>query len=161
MIKRDVLIKKIENLKNGKFFRIRYMTNMKVLAEYANKGVQVIKIVETTSRTGIKYSNIKGVNSEYPLEYVAKKPTAWTWVIKNKVKYNDNTKKEYLCLYPVHRIESSNSKVRYMLINGELDKTFIYDNLADVEMYIRPSQLHNSNPARMINIELSNILSIN
>ena len=160
MIKRDVLIKKIESLGNGRFFKIRYMTNMKVLAEYAKRGVQVIKIAETVSRTGIKYGHIKGVTSEYPDQYVPKKPSAWSWVIKNKVKYNDNTKKEYLCLYPIKG--KQHTKCRYMLINEQLSKTFIYDDIRDVEMYLRPSSLTpSSSGGKVINIELSNILSIN
>lgn len=158
MIKRDKLIKKIENISNGTFFHIRYMSPMKVAAEYAHNGIQIIKVVDTTSRTGINYGKIKGVVNKYPNEYVPKKPTAWSWIIPHKLKYNDNTKKEYLCLYPIHKLPH---KVKYLLINKDLEVT-TYNNIEDISHYLQPSQLtHSKSGGKTINIELSNILQIN
>lgn len=160
MIKRDKIIKQIENIPNGRFFRIHYMSPMKVLAEYVNRGVSIIKIVETTSRTGIKYGNIKGVVSTYSDQYVPKKPSSWEWVIKNKIKYNTNTKREYLCLYPIVS-KKSHSKVKYLVYNNECGESFITTDLDKIKHYLQPSQLTKSTGGgKTINIQLDNILYI-
>ena len=156
-MKLDTLRNKIKKLRNGTFFHIRYMSQMKVAAEYAHNGIQIIKVVDTTSRTGVNYGKIKGVVSKYPDEYTPKKPTAWSWIIPHKLKYNDNTKKEYLCLYPIHKLPH---RVKYLLINKDLAVT-TYNNIEDISHYLQPSQLTRSKSGgKTINIELSNILQI-
>ena len=146
-------IKIIKNIPSGRFFRLTYMTELKVKPEY--KDISIFKIVNTTTRTGIQYNHIKGVLPKYPDQYTPKKPTAWEWVIKNKIKYNANTKKNYLVIAPIQK--GQNSKISYMIIQqGNIvcvnDKKAINDYIIEKPI--------SSSGGKVINIELSHILQI-
>lgn len=107
----EKIMKLIENLPNGRFFRMKYLSEVPVKEAYRKKGVAIFKIVETTTRTGIRYEKIKGVTLN---ESSTSRTTSnnWEWVIKNKIKYNTNTKKNYFVIAPIK--EGANTKSYYI-----------------------------------------------
>lgn len=122
----------------GRFFRMKYSSEMKVKAEHKKKGISVTKVTETTVRTGVAYANISAV-AEYKATHEPKrsKPATnnWEWVSPNRVKYNTNTKKTYAVVATVPN--GSNSDVYYIVTdaNGsrmvtpdELDKSLMQDS---------------------------------
>ena len=61
LMKTETIVKQIQELPNGRFFRMKYLTKLPVKAEYSKQGVVILKIVETTARTGVAYNKIKSV----------------------------------------------------------------------------------------------------
>lgn len=146
----------IKQIPSGRFFRLTYMTEMRVKPEYKKEAIKIYKITTTTTRTGIHYGHIKGVESKYPEgEYTPKKPTSWEWILKNKLKYNSNTKKHYLQVAPIHK--GSNTKTSYMIIkNG---KAILTENKNNIEDYI-VERSYSASGGKIINIALEHILQI-
>ena len=153
-MKTKVILKKLEEIPAGRFFRIRYISKVRIRAAYENDGWTLFKIVDTTTRTGVKYKNIKGVSSTYSDEYVPKK-TNWEWVIKNRVKHNTQTNKDYLVVAPITK--GNNTNVTYVLTTPEGVTNTI--DKASAEIYAVPSYWKEETPTVM-NITLENILMI-
>lgn len=154
-MKTETLIKTISEIPGGRFFRVRYMSKMPVKAKYEREGVSVIKLVGITARTGVAYHKIEAVAKTLNEDYQPPKETNWTWTVKDRIKYNRNTKKQYLVIAPVSK--GSNTKSQYMLSdkNGNriVDKEEIREYIID--------SYWNKEPNRPINtIALDNVLSI-
>ena len=84
---------------NGRFIRVGYSKELKMLKDWAEKGIRVYKLTETSVRLGVAYGNISSVKARKEAE--GDKPKVqrannWSWVIDNKVKFNSNTGKTYL-----------------------------------------------------------------
>ena len=66
-MKTEQIIKKIKSIPGGRFFRVRYISKVKMAADAEQEGISIFKIVDTTTRTGVKYNNIEGVTpTTYP-----------------------------------------------------------------------------------------------
>ena len=86
------IIHKVTSLKHGAFVRVKYRTYVQPSAKF--KGHKIEKIVETTVRVGVSYSNLSAVKERRATET---KPTGpshvqwWRWsdghrnVIKEKI----------------------------------------------------------------------------
>lgn len=84
---------------NGRFIRVGYSKELKMLKDWAENGIRVYKLTETSVRLGVAYGNISSVKARKEAE--GDKPKVqrannWSWVIENKVKFNSNTGKTYL-----------------------------------------------------------------
>lgn len=93
------IIREATNTPNGRFVRMGYSKELKLTKGWAEKGIRVYKLTETTVRLGVAYNNIASVKARKAAE--GDKPKAerannWEWVISNKVKFNSNTGKTYL-----------------------------------------------------------------
>ena len=86
------IIQQIASLKHGVFVRVKYRTDVQPSAQF--KGHKIEKIVETTVRVGVSYSNLSAVKERRESEsYVVKqKPVQWwRWsdgyrnIIKEKI----------------------------------------------------------------------------
>ena len=153
-MKTEAIIKKISEIPAGRFFRVRYITKVKVKAEYEKQGITIFKIVDTTTRTGVKYKNIARVKpNDYPDEYEPKK-TNWEWVVKDRIKHNTNTGKDYLVIAPISR--GSNTKVEYVLTDNEGSAVRTKE---EIQSYVTPSYWKNDKPSIM-NVTLENILLV-
>lgn len=128
----------LESIPAGRFFRMKYLSEMKVKAEFKKKGITITKVTETTTRTGVAYKNIAAV-IEYKSSHEPKrdKPVAnnWEWVSPNRIKYNSNTKKTYAVIAPISR--GNNTKSYYIVTDesgtrtvslDELDKSILQDS---------------------------------
>ena len=86
------IIHKVTSLKHGAFVRVKYRTDVQPSAKF--KGHKIEKIVETTVRVGVSYSNLSAVKERRETET---KPTGpshvqwWRWsdgyrnIIKEKI----------------------------------------------------------------------------
>jgi hypothetical protein len=155
-MKTNTIVNKICKLPAGRFFRIRYTTKVKMKAKWEQAGWSILKIVDTTTRTGVKYKNIAGVElTPHPEDYTPKK-TNWEWVIPNKIKHNTNTGKDYLVVAPIRK--GSNTTVSYVLTTPEGVSNTIPE--CDVKnTYAVASQWKDEKPAVM-NITLDNIVLV-
>ena len=71
------IIRKVTSLKHGAFVRVKYRTDVQPSAKF--KGRKIEKIVETTVRVGVSYSNLSAVKERREGEpYIVKqKPVQW------------------------------------------------------------------------------------
>lgn len=100
-MKTEQIIQKIKSIPGGRFFRIRYISKARMTAQALKDGITVFKIVDTTTRTGVQYGNIKSVVYTNPTADVHKRKNAWEWVVKNRIKHNLTTGKDYVVLAPL------------------------------------------------------------
>lgn len=156
-MKTEQIIKKVSEIPAGRFFRVRYTTKVKLKAEYENKGYSILKIVDTTTRTGVKYKNIAGVKpNDYPDEYEPKK-TNWEWVVKDRIKHNTKTGKDYLVIAPISK--GSNTVKSYVLTTPEGVSNTIPE--CDVKnTYTVASYWRDGEKPAVMNVTLENVLMV-
>ena len=141
----------IESIPNGRFFRITYRSELPIKSEYKKNGVSIVKYVTTTSRTGVKYTNIKGV---VPSENPSK--SNYFWLVRNKIAQHLYNKTEYVQLAPIGK--GSNRKTVYM----------IHDNAGcrnigerEVSQYVIPSYFSQKEAPKIIRVKLKNVIEVN
>ena len=156
-MKTEAIIKRVSEIPAGRFFRVRYTTKVKLKAEYEKQGYSILKIVDTTTRTGVKYKNIAGVKlNDYPDEYEPKK-TNWEWVVKDRIKHNTKTGKDYLVIAPISR--GSNTVKSYVLTTPE----GVSDTIPECDVkntYTVPSYWKDGEKPTVMNVTLENILLV-
>ena len=152
-MKTEAIIKKLSEIPAGRFFRVRYITKVKVKAEYEKQGISIFKIVDTTTRTGVKYSSLidKHNLNEYPAE---EKTNNWEWVVKDRIKHNTNTGKDYLVIAPIDK--GSNTRVEYVLTDKEGSAVRTKE---EIESFVIQSYWKTSKPTIM-NVTLENVLLV-
>lgn len=130
------------NYRNGSFIRISYQSEVPVKASY--KGVKVVKVTDTTSRFGVRYSHIAGVEPVGKPDYAHR--------IDSQLFQNNKSGEIYLQLAPLKA--NANAKVKY-LIDG------VPSTLEEVKELAIPSYFNRSGdrPA-VIRVKLSNIITI-
>ena len=154
-MKTEQIIKKVSEIPAGRFFRVRYITKVKVKAEYEKQGITIFKIVDTTTRTGVKYKNIAGVKlNDYPDDYEPKK-TNWEWVVKDRIKHNTKTGKDYLVIAPISK--GSNTKVEYVLSDNEGSAVRMKEEIKDL---VVPSYWKDGEKPAVMNVTLENVLMV-
>ena len=155
-MKTQAIIKKISEIPAGRFFRVRYITKVKVKAEQEKQGITLFKVVDTTTRTGVKYKNIAGVKlNDYPDEYEPKK-TNWEWVVKDRIKHNTKTGKDYIVIAPIGK--GSNTHVEYVLTDGEgVSSVRTKEEIID---YVIPSYWKDGEKPSVMNVTLENVLMV-
>ena len=86
------IIHKVTSLKHGAFVRVKYRTDVQPSAKF--KGHKIEKIVETTVRVGVSYSNLSAVKERRATETKPMSPSHvqwWRWsdgygnIIKEKI----------------------------------------------------------------------------
>ena len=160
------IIRALNKIKNGAFTRIGYITEVRMNADFKNKGYRMLKVTETTVRFGLNYGNIKSVieqNSKNKAEGKVKKPRANNNIdlIKNKLVFNTNTQKAYVNAFYA---KNNNVKNRYILVNVSNDVPYLIPITSDSykniwEEYIINS-LKNTNEPPVFQINTSNIFRI-
>lgn len=130
------------NYRNGSFIRISYQSEVPVRASY--KGVKVVKVTDTTSRFGVRYSHIAGVEPVGKPDYAHR--------IDDKLFEHNKSGEIYLQLAPLK--ENANARVRYMIDGAPA-------TLEEVKELAIPSYFNRSGdrPA-VIRVKLSNIITI-
>ena len=71
------IIHKVASLKHGAFVRVKYRTEVQPSAKF--KGHKIEKIVETTVRVGVSYSNLSAVKERRAIETQPTKLTHVQW----------------------------------------------------------------------------------
>lgn len=152
----------IENLKNGVMTRLCYRSDVPVKAEYRKQGVRIIKVTETTVRFGVEYSHIHEVASSIVERHNENKPAKannWSWIVKNKIKYNSNTD-DYYVYFATTKIP--NTKSKYIIVNAEED-VFVggKEELSDVLHEYVINSYWNSVAQPVRTVKVGNIIRIN
>ena len=154
-MKTEQIIKKIKSIPGGRFFRVRYISKVKMAADAEKEGISIFKIVDTTTRTGVKYNNIEGViPTTYP-EDKEPKVSNWEWVVKDRIKHNTKTGKDYLVIAPIGK--GAHTVTTYVLTDND-GNTRIVDK-DEVRMYAVASYWKDEKPAIM-NVTLENVLLV-
>lgn len=155
-MKLDAVSKAVTKLPSGVFFRLEYRTEVPVKKEYQDK-VQILKIVEMTTRTGINYRTLAEKHNDMTSDITGS--NSWYWYLHRKIKYNKNKDTYYLVVAPIKK--GSNTDSYYQVTyNGVMH---LVKNLTDIfEDYVRPSYFKKSKSGgKIININIDNIISIN
>ncbi len=151
-MKREQLIKKIQSIPAGRFFRIRYTSKVDVAAKFAKEGISITKIVDMTTRTGVRYEKISRAvlsTSDKP----STRKNNWEWVIKNRIKHNTNTGKDYLVVAPITK---GQHRVTTYMMTDEKGNTSIVDR----DTVAKYATLKNESTPVVMTITLDNILMI-
>lgn len=136
---RDEIIKTINDIPAGVFFRMSYTSECPVKAAYKRDGIRVLKLTEATVRTGVAYSKLASV-IEYRATHEPKDPRIsrtnnWEWIAKNRIKHNTNTGKDYMVVATMK--SGVNSRSKFIVINrgdavivscDEFDKDLLIDS---------------------------------
>lgn len=104
------------NCRNGRYIRVGYSKELKVLKDWQARGIRVYKLTESTVRLGVSYNKIASVVARKAAE--ADKPKVerannWSWIVPNKVKYNSNTGNTYLQVATVNG--GSNTRNQFLV----------------------------------------------
>ena len=154
-MKTEAIIKRVSEIPAGRFFRVRYITKVKLKAEYEKQGYSILKIVDTTTRTGVKYQNIAGVELKDKFEDKQPKTNNWEWVVKDRIKHNTKTGKDYLVIAPSSK--GSNTVKSYILTIPEGVSNTIPE--CDVKnTYAVPSYWKDGEKPAVMNVTLENVL---
>lgn len=152
----------LDTIKNGWMTRVTYNTVLPVKAEYKKKGIKVIKSTSVTVRIGVDYEHIQAVvdAKKYSSETIKKAVrTAYSWIVRNRVAYNDNTGKYYLRVATLPH--GSNQSVYYTLIEEVGNSIFTkHVSVEDIKDYVINSYWCDTIPV-VQNINIDNIVSIN
>lgn len=138
----------------GTFTRITYMTQLPLKAEYKKRGYEIIKTTSITSRFGIHYGNINGVE---PKENNEKKINNFFWVdgFKKNICFNTKTEKYYLCTYPTSK--GTNSKSTYCI---KFPDGSFHGGMKTVDKDMVINSYWNKSSTKMMRINIDNIIKI-
>ena len=148
------IVEKIKSLKHGAFVRVKYRTDVQPSAKF--KGHKIEKIVETTVRVGVSYSNLSAVKERRASEpyTIKQKPVQWwKWsdgyrnVIKEKI---SDPSQKYVTFATVP--SGGNTKV-YWYIDGKSVSE------EEVRAITVPSYWHKAN-LDVFDVKLENLISI-
>ena len=143
----------IAAIPNGRFFKIGYITELPLKAEFKKADYKIYKYTSRVTRTGVAYNKLKNVkenNKEWS------RPAKSSWKIKNKIKTNISTGKDYIIIAPMNSGE--NKSVNYKITQG---KWWVARNKLQGEFkdMVIPSYFTKSNGS-VRNIDLDNIIFI-
>jgi hypothetical protein len=147
------MAKKLCDIPAGRFFRLRYTSSVPLAAQYKKLGYTMQKMVDTTTRTGVQYGNIAGVvlKDDCPT-----KANNFEWVVKNRIKHNTNTGKNYAVVAPIS--EGSNTKATYILTDPRGNSRPI--TREEAKQYTTPSYWKDGTKPPVVTIALENIQHI-
>lgn len=163
-LNREQIIEATNQVRNGTIARVTYRSDVPLKAEYKKQGYKLTKITETSARFGVDYSRISSViarRAEQALEEAVKRTNNYEWVIRNKVKFNTKTEKEYLVLANFNK--GHHTKTKYIL-----EGTFV--GAIDMGDTIEPAYAHlvidsyykkSENPGEIRTVAFDNIIRIN
>ena len=112
------LVGVMEAIRPGTMARISYKTELPMKAEFRKQGYGLIKVVETTARFGVKYSNLKSVIAKRSApDYVPSfKANNNIWLLENKISQNEKTGKIHVRFVPMP--SGSNRKSVYVFVDS-------------------------------------------
>lgn len=162
ILNREQIIEAVDNVKNGTIARVTYRTELPVKAAFKKQGYKVIKVVETSGRLGVNYHNIATViarKAEQEMTESVQRANNYEWVIRNKVKHNTATNKDYLVLASFNQGHHTRSKYIVSYMGEETTYSSAVDTVKDlvINSYWTPGKT----AGEVRNISFENILCIN
>lgn len=161
-MKRETILEIIESIGNGKIFRVGYVTELPVKAEFKKKGYRMLKVTETSCRTGVNYGNIATVKARKENEETyTPRTNNYEWVIHNKVRHNTRTEKDYL--YVATLPKGHNTHSTYILEGTMVGTIDMGDEIEDAYKHLLIDSYFKRNGlgSEVKNISFENILHIN
>lgn len=140
----------ISSIPNGRFFKICYRTEMPLTAEFKKLGWKIFKYTTRVTRTGVNYSTIKRTDIASSDNILTKSNC---WLVKNKIKTNLNTGKDYIIIAPMRSGEHKTYWYKYECGTSELTSDILVDTMIPKSYFTKKN-----GPIR--NINLANIVSI-
>lgn len=119
----DKFTKAVASIPAGRFFKICYCTPLPLKAAYKNKGWKIFKYTFRVTRTGVDY---KALKMDYTDE-IKNQHRNSRWVVKNKIKYNANTGKNYLIIAPMKHGEHKSYTYKIIKPDGSYVLSYKYD----------------------------------
>ena len=116
----ESVISAVKSIHGGSMARITYFSEMPMKAANKKNGYVIYKVVSTTARFGVNYSNIGSVAAlRNSPDYVAptKRENNNEWVLVNRVSHNSKTGKTSVRFVPMTK--GSNKKVTYILKSAD------------------------------------------
>lgn len=163
-LNREQIYDATNNVKNGTIARVTYKTEVPLKAEYKKQGYKMIKITETSARFGVNYGHIASVMNRKANENekeTTQRANNYEWVIKNKIKHNSKTNKEYLVVANFNKGHHTKSKyILYGTSVGTLDMGDVIDSHYS-HLIIDSYYKNHSSASEIKTISFENILRIN
>ena len=143
----------IAAIPNGRFFKIGYITELPLKAEFKRADYKIYKYTSRITRTGVAYNKLKDVkenNKEWS------RPAKSSWKIKNKIKTNISTGKDYIIIAPMNSGE--HKYVHYKITKGNwwVARNRLEDEFKDMVI----SSYFTKSNGSVRNIDLDNIIFI-
>lgn len=165
ILSREQIIEAVTGIKNGTIARVVYKTELPVKAAYKRQGYRVIKVVETSGRFGVNYNNISTVIARKALQEEQEstpRTNNYQWLIKNKVKHNTATNKDYIVMASFNH--GHNTRSSYIIVSDTEGPTQGSRELLDEmlkELVINSYWSSKGLPTEIRTIAFENILRIN
>lgn len=99
ILTKDEIISEAAKIRPGTITRVGYRTFLPVKAALKKQGVEIMKVVNTSVRLGVRYNRIASViarKAEEGLKETIQRTNNYEWVLENKVCFNTQTGKHYL-----------------------------------------------------------------
>lgn len=154
-------VKKLSNIHNGTWFKITWLSELPITSYARSKGYVISKIVTSTVRKGIEYSNLSTVKEKdgiaIDFNSPAKHELPWGHWMKGYYKtFIEHTNKNgdysvYLRVYT-----SPNKPTQYYMVNG---KRCTLEEVKALGL-VQPSYWNKNNDTGTMTIKISNIISI-
>ena len=152
----------ISSVRGGSIARIAYMTQVPLKAEFKKQGYELTKVVETSVRCGVNYNKIASVIArKSAADYVpSTRKNNYEWVIRNRVKHNTNTDKDYIVVASLPT--GHHTKVKYILDGTFVGTIDMGDSIdSHYKELVIDSYFKESPPSEIKTIAFDNILMIN
>ena len=129
----------LEGVHSGSFFRIGYITELPLKAAYSKEGWRILKLTESTVRTGINYRRIQSVieDRESRSEVVRSRKNNVIPVQPNRIYKNVETNQMYLRVFPTKK--GTNKNVTYTLVTPARSQYTFNDLDEDMREMVRDS----------------------
>lgn len=163
-LSREQIIEAVQGVRGGTITRVTYKTELPVKAEFKKKGYRVFKIVETSARIGVNYGQIASVRAraeELIDKTVPKKADNYEWVIKDRIRHNTKTDKDYVVLISFNK--GHNTKVKYIIEGTFVGTVDMGDTLEQPYKHIVLDSYFSkkSTSTEFRNVSFENIIRIN
>ena len=165
MLSREEIIEAVKAVRGGTVTRVTYKTDVPVKAAFKKQGYRITKIVETTVRIGVNYgqiASVKAKNAETPYTPDHNKTNNYEWVVKDRIRHNTNTGKDYVVL--VNFNKGHNTKVKYVIEGTFVGTIDMGNSIEDAYKHIVLDSYFNKPSGgygEMRNVAFENIIRIN
>lgn len=158
---REEILETTKAIKGGRIVRVTYKTELPIKAEFKKQGYKIIKVVETSVRFGVNYHNIANViKRKMEKETTRKVTNNYEWIIKDRIKHNTNTDKDYLVFATLPK--GSNTKVKYILYGSIMGTLDLGDEIpSNYKCIVLDSYFNRSNERDIQTVSFENVIRIN
>ena len=152
------LLNKLANIKKGRMFRITYLSEPSLRADAKKLGYKIQKKTTATVRYGVKYANIKRVQSREAARTEPKIERApwWHWKIPQVIQEHNTKEKLYLQVATLPKHSNSHSVYIVTDPNGAISM-YSREEVQRLDI-VQPSYWNSSSP-EVISIEIGNIVA--